>query len=148
MRFFQFAAVGAALMYFFDPKSGALRRNMARDRVVALFRRGRRRAERAGRGVAAEAYGVKEKAKHLREESKTFDDQTLKAKIESEVFRSAEAPKGDVDVNVDHGVVYLRGQLARPETIKDLERRVRSIQGVHQVENLLHLPGTEAPMHH
>ena len=147
MRLMRLAAIGAALMYFFDPQQGARRRNMARDRVLALFRRGGRQATQAGRGVAAEVYGLKEKATHLREERKSYDDQTLKAKVESEVFRPEDAPKGDVDVNVEHGVVYLRGQVQRPELIEDLERKVRSVQGVQRVENLLHVPGSEAPMH-
>ena len=75
------------------------------------------------------------------------DDQTLKAKIESEVFRETEAPKGDVNVNVELGVVYLRGQLQDQSLIEELEQRVRTVQGVKRVENLLHTPGTEAPTH-
>ena len=73
------------------------------------------------------------------------DDQTLKAKIESEVFRETERPKGDVNVNVELGVVYLRGQLEDQSLIEELEQRVRTVQGVNRVENLLHTPGTEAP---
>jgi osmotically-inducible protein OsmY len=145
MRFLRFAAVGAALVYFFDPQQGARRRNMLRDRVLAFFRRRGREGQRMGRAASAEVYGAKQKATHLREEPKEFDDQTLKAKVESEVFRPADAPKGDVDVNVEDGVVYLRGQVERQEMVEDLERRVRSVQGVERVENLLHLPGTEAP---
>jgi osmotically-inducible protein OsmY len=147
MRFLRIAAVGAALAYFFDPQQGARRRNMARDRFIAFFRHRGRDLARTGRGVSAEAYGLKQKATHLREETKTFDDQTLKAKIESEVFRPADAPKGDVNVNVENGIVFLRGQVERPEIVDELEARVRSVQGVDRVENLLHLPGTEAPTH-
>lgn len=147
MRFLRLAALGAALAYFFDPQQGARRRNMARDRALEFFRQRGRQAARAGRSVAAEAEGLKQKATHLREEEKTFDDQTLKAKIESEVFRPEGSPKGDVNVNVENGVVYLRGQVERPEIVEDLESRVRSVQGVERVENLLHLPGTEAPTH-
>jgi osmotically-inducible protein OsmY len=73
------------------------------------------------------------------------DDQTLKAKVESEVFRETEAPKGNVNVNVELGVVYLRGQLEDQSLIEELEQRVRTVQGVNRVENLLHTPGTEAP---
>jgi hypothetical protein len=140
MRFLRLAAIGAALAYFFDPQQGARRRNMARDRFLAFFRQSGRRAARAGRGVGAEAHGLKQKATHMREEPKTFDDQTLKAKVESEVFRPADAPKGDVNVNVENGVVYLRGQVERPEIVNELEDRVRSVQGVERVENLLHTP--------
>jgi hypothetical protein len=145
MRFLRFAAIGAALVYFLDPQQGARRRNMARDRILAFFRRRGRGAARFGRGAASEAYGVKQKVTHLREEPKDYDDQTLKAKVESEVFRPADAPKGDVNVNVENGVVYLRGQVERPELIDDLESRVRAVQGVREVENLLHVPGTQAP---
>jgi osmotically-inducible protein OsmY len=120
---------------------------MARDRVLAFFRRRGRQAARAGRSVAAEAYGLKQKATHLGEEPKTYDDQTLKAKVESEVFRPADAPKGAVDVNVENGVVFLRGQVEQPDVIEELEERVRAVEGVDEVENLLHLPGTEAPTH-
>ena len=77
----------------------------------------------------------------------TVDDQTLKAKVESEVFRDTEAPKGDVSVNVELGVVYLRGQLEDQSLIEELEQRVRTVQGVNRVENLLHTPGTETPTH-
>jgi osmotically-inducible protein OsmY len=98
--------------------SDAARRAKLRDRVLGLVRRGRRTV---------------------------VDDQTLKAKVESEVFRDTEAPKGDVNVNVELGVVYLRGQVSDPSLIEELEQRVRAVQGVNGVENLLHTPGTEAP---
>jgi translation elongation factor EF-Tu-like GTPase len=138
MRFLRFAAIGAALAYFFDPQQGARRRNMVRDRTLAVFRKGGRRASRR---VTSKAYGLKQKATHLREEPKRYDDQTLKAKVESEVFRQADAPKGDVNVNVENGVVYLRGEVQEPGIVDALEKRVRSVQGVERVENLLHTPG-------
>lgn len=100
--------------------SDASRRAKLRDRVLELVRGSRRTV---------------------------VDDQTLKAKVESEVFRETEAPKGDVNVNVEFGVVYLRGQLEDQSLIEDLEQRVRTVQGVNRVENLLHTPGTEAPTH-
>ncbi len=147
MRFLRSAAIGAALTYFLDPQNGARRRNMTRDRVLAFFRRRGRQAARAGQAVASEAYGVQQKVTHLREEPKDYDDQTLKAKVESEVFRpEGMSPRESVNINVEHGVVYLRGEVDEQEMIADLESRVRKVQGVRDVENLLHLPGTEAPM--
>jgi osmotically-inducible protein OsmY len=140
MRFLRLAALGAALTYFFDPNSGRRRRAMARDRTVGFFRRRARAASRAGAAAGAHAYGVKQKATHLREEPKDFDDQTLKAKVETELFRPADAPKGSVNVNVENGVVYLRGEVERPEIVSDLEAKVRKVQGVRDVENLLHTP--------
>ena len=84
---------------------------------------------------------------HLQEEPKEFDDATLANKVRTEIFRAADAPKGDVSVNVQDGVVQLRGEVEQPELIKDLVEQTRKIQGVREVENLLHVPGTEAPMH-
>jgi len=148
MKFFAlFAAVGAALAYFLDPQNGKRRRKMAVDRTAGFFRRGGRRAERAGRAVAAEAYGVKQKVTHVREEEKEQpDDVTLAHKVETEIFRDADVPKGQINVNAEDGVVYLRGEVERPELIRDLEQAARNVQGVRQVENLLHLPGTEPQM--
>jgi osmotically-inducible protein OsmY len=140
------AAIGAALTWFFDPQSGARRRNTARDRVLAFFRQGGRKAGRAGRGVAAEAYGLKQKATHLKEREKPEpDDVTLARKVESEIFRDAAAPKGKVNVNAEGGVVFLRGEVDDESMIKDLENAARKVQGVREVENLLHTAGKPAP---
>jgi len=145
MKLFRLAALGAALASFFDPLNGRRRRNVTRDRFVAFFRRGARKTERAGRAVAAEAHGLEQKATHLREEQKDFDDVTLTRKVETELFRPADAPKGSVNVNVEGGVVHLRGEVEQPNMIEDLEKRAKKIQGVRGVENLLHPPKTAAP---
>jgi len=138
--------LGAALTYFFDPQQGRRRRAMTRDRVAAFFRRRVRQGERLGRTASAEAEGVVQKAKHLQEEPKPQpDDVTLTRKVETEIFRDAEVPKGQINVNAENGKIYLRGEVGQPELIKDLEKRARKVQGVQEVENLLHLPGTEAP---
>jgi osmotically-inducible protein OsmY len=141
------AALGAALAYLFDPQNGKRRRHVARDWTLARFRGGGRRAARAGRFAAAEAYGVTQKATHLHEQPKDFDDATLTQKVETELFRPADAPKGSVLVNVQNGVVQLRGEVQSPELVDDLVKRARKVNGVREVENLLHLPGTPAPMH-
>ena len=139
------AALGALVAYLFDPNSGRRRRAMLRDRGAAFVRQGARTTTRTGRGVAAEAYGVSQKVMHLREEPKDYDDQTLARKVESEIFRDADAPKGQVDVNVENGVVVLRGELDSAEMIEELVGKTRKVQGVRDVDNRLHLPGTPVP---
>jgi osmotically-inducible protein OsmY len=126
----------AALTYFFDPNNGARRRNVARDRALAFFRHSGRKASRAGRGVAAEAYGLKQKA---------TDDVTLARKVETEIFRDADVPKGKINVNAENGKVVLRGEVADPTMIEDLEKAARKVKGVLEVENLLHPAGSPAP---
>ena len=80
--------------------------------------------------------------------TKDYDDATLKAKVESELFRDEHEVKGAVDVNAQEGVVQLRGELPSQGLIDALVERTRKIHGVRDVENLLHTTGTEAPMHH
>ncbi len=104
-----------------------------------------RKGERLARGVAAEAYGVAQKATHLKEEPKEFDDATLAHKVETEIFRDADVPKGQINVNAENGVIVLRGQVEQPDMIAALEQKTRKVQGVRDVQNLLHTPGQEAP---
>jgi hypothetical protein len=138
--------LGAALTYFFDPQQGRRRRAMAGDRIAGLFRRGVRQGEQLGQSAGAQAEALKAKATHLVEEEKPQpDDVTLTRKVETEIFRDADVPKGQINVNAENGKIYLRGEVGQPEMIKDLEERTRKVQGVTDVENLLHLPGTKAP---
>lgn len=142
------AALGALAALFLDPTYGRRRRKLFVDRAGGLVRQALRRGERAARGVGAEAYGLKQKATHLRQEPKPQpNDATLVAKVESEVFRDPSLPHGRVNVNAENGIVVLRGQLDSAELIDELVAKVRRVQGVQGVENLLHLPGTEAPRH-
>jgi osmotically-inducible protein OsmY len=133
-----FAAAGAALAYFFDPDNGKRRRHMAIDRAAALLRRCGRRAERAGRQAASEVYGVGMNVAHPKEESKPQpNDAALVQKVESEVFRDPSIPKGQININAQNGVVYLRGRVDSPDLVEQLERAVRNVQGVRDVENLV-----------
>ena len=79
---------------------------------------------------------------------KHYDDATLKDKVESELFRDEHEVKGSISVNAQEGVVQLRGELPSQDLIDALVHRTRRIHGVKDVESLLHLTGTEAPMHH
>ena len=135
--------VGAAAEYFLDPQQGARRRNIARDRGLALVRRGGREAARKADYVAGQAKGVAHAAMPTPE--RTYDDVTLARKVESELFRASDAPKGSVDVNAVEGVIELRGEVPRQEDVEELGRRAAAIDGVRGVANLLHPPGTPAP---
>jgi len=136
-------ALGAALSYFFDPQNGRRRRKIAVDRLAGLSRR---HGKRLAKGAASQAHGLTQKATHLKEEPKPQpDDVTLARKVETEIFRAKDVPKGQINVNAENGVVVLRGEVEKPALIKDLEKRTRKVQGVKEVENLLHVPGSPAP---
>jgi osmotically-inducible protein OsmY len=141
------AAIGA-LTYFFDPQSGRARRAALRQRLPAFFRRRAREAQRLGRAATSEAYGLKQKATHRGEAPKPEpNDETLAAKVETELFRDADVPKGQININAQDGVVQLRGEVPSQDMIEDLAEKARSVHGVRDVENLLHIPGQPAPMH-
>jgi hypothetical protein len=146
LRLLRFAALGAALVYFFDPQNGRRRRALARDRIPAFFRAKARQPGRLGRIAKSQAFGVKQRVKHRKEEGKPQpDDATLAHKVETEIFRDAEVPKGQINVNAENGVVVLRGEVEQDQLIRDLEKKTRKVQGVREVENLLHTPGSPVP---
>jgi osmotically-inducible protein OsmY len=124
--------LGALLAYFFDPQNGRSRREAARERLSARFRQSAAQAENAAQSVKAEA-------------EEATDDVTLARKVETEIFRDADVPKGQINVNAENGKVVLRGEVEKPAMIKDLEERTRKVQGVVEVENLLKAPRRKAP---
>jgi osmotically-inducible protein OsmY len=139
------AASIAALTYFFDPENGKRRRHVAADRTAGFFRRKVRLLDRGRRRAVSAGYGAVQKAKHRNEAAKPQpNDATLKAKVESEVFRNARVPKGRVDVNAEDGVVYLRGEVDSQDMVAELEEATRKVQGVRAVENQLHAAESEA----
>lgn len=142
------AALGAALAYFLDPQNGKRRRHVAYGRTLGTLRRGARTGGRLGRLAAAEGFGVARKLTHPKEApTEVPNDQWITDEVQTEIFRSADVPKGQIDVNTENGVVVLRGEVPRPEMVEELERKVRKVQGVRDVENLLHPPDAEPQMH-
>jgi osmotically-inducible protein OsmY len=120
------------------------RRHTAVDRTASAVRHGMRNTRRRAEYTAGKAQGVRHAATSaLHHEEREYDDITLARKIESEVFRDADAPKGSVNVNVIDGIVELRGQVQQPEQVKALGDAVAAVDGVRGVENLLHTPGSE-----
>ena len=141
-----YAAGGLALAYFLDRTSGRRRRKMAAQRASGMARAATDQVEQSARQVASEVEGVAQRAVHPQSSQEPPpDDITLARKVESEIFRPADAPKGQVNVSAENGVVSLRGQVDTPEQIEELVKKAGAVPGVRAVENLLHTPGTEAP---
>ena len=146
LRLFRYVGLGALIAYFFDPQNGHRRRALARDRIPAVFHRSTQSVEKAAKSVSVEAQAKKAKVTHRKEAEKPQpDDVTLARKVETEIFRDVEVPKGQINVNAENGKVVLRGEVEKPAMIKDLEKQTRKVQGVREVENLLHVKGTPAP---
>lgn len=73
------------------------------------------------------------------------DDNTLRDRVESELFRFQEIPKGDININVENHVVVVRGQVKDQATIDMIVDLIGDIPDVEGVESFLHLPGEPAP---
>jgi osmotically-inducible protein OsmY len=138
------AAIGAASAWFLDPNDGTRRRHVLRDKTMKYARRGKGEAVRKasyagstikGKATAAAPGTSREPA------SERLNDPALQAKIESEVFRDADMPKGQVSVNVEGGIAWLRGEVPDRATLSRVHQATARVEGVRAVENLLHLPG-------
>jgi hypothetical protein len=120
--------------------------NQLVQRTAGIGRTVVRRGARLARWGASFAAGQAQRVSARSRGAKPgMDDATLKAKVETELFRPADAPKGGVTVGVVDGVVELRGTVKSANEIRGLERRVREIPEVRGVENLLHQQKTPAP---
>jgi osmotically-inducible protein OsmY len=136
------AGIGALAEYFFDRQYGARRRHVMRDRTRAALRRRSRDAVRRAKYLEGVAEGVAYKAAHavpgVGGHKEPPDDVTLAQKVESVAFRKAGVPTGQVSVNADNGVIFLRGRVDSDGQIEELVRAIHAIEGVQGVKNLLH----------
>jgi hypothetical protein len=138
-------AAGVALGFFLDPRSGKRRRHLVRDRTRAAFRRRARRVERQAHYEAGKVVGLAHAITHRQQAPPELDDVSLVRKVESELFRDRTIPKGRISINADRGIVVLRGQLEDATQIQRIEHAVREVEGVRDVENLLHPSAVPAP---
>src|SRR3954454_19903217 len=126
------AGFGAAAAYFLDQQSGNRRRKLAADKAGRFTREGAGTVQGAAQSAGAQAKGMAAKAQHAATggDSAPGDDNTLKNKDQTEIFRDADAPKGSVDVTVANGIVELRGQVDEPAQSEALELKARMVSGV------------------
>jgi osmotically-inducible protein OsmY len=142
------AAIGAAAAWFLDPSDGTRRRHVVRDKTMKYARRGKEEAARkatyAGGTIKGKATAAAPGTSREPAEDR-LNDPALQAKVESEIFRDPDVPKGQVSVNVESGVVFLRGELEDRSAIDRLREAAAAVEGIRGVENLLHTPGEPAP---
>src|SRR5215204_6675254 len=120
--------------------------NSLLNRTLDTVRGGLGQATRAGRCAANQGVSLGKRIANRNPQPKTdMDDVTLTRKVETEIFRPKGAPKGKVDVNAVDGVIWLRGEVKNQSQMQSIEKAVRAVPEVKDVENLLHLPKTPAP---
>jgi hypothetical protein len=139
------AAAGAIAVYFFDPQQGRARRTQFVDWSGARLRRGWSALNQLGARTGSNAAAFPQRMVALRSGPRPADDLTLRDRVESEVFRSGDLPKGQINLDVESGVVTIRGQVENAFQIASVEKAVMKVPGIVGVENLLHVDGTPAP---
>lgn len=141
------AAAGAAAAFLLDPVRGAARRAQLADRTTAWWRDVSVGIGRGSRYLGSTVEGKAQALRHGGQGEPMPNDASLAMKVESELFRDPDVPKGDININVEQGVVVLRGEVGDAAMSERLEKAARAVPGVWEVENLLHLPGEPAPTH-
>ncbi|GAC1508303.1 MAG: hypothetical protein NVS2B16_04920 [Chloroflexota bacterium] len=138
------ATLGATY-YFFDPTHGKRRRQTALDQASSSLGRGSQAASSVATNVSNQTHGfVRETVKHI-PDNPAPDDNTLRDRVESELFRDPTIPKGNLNIFVIDGVVDLRGELASQQLIDTVIERAQAVEHVKGVRSYLHLPHTVAP---
>jgi hypothetical protein len=137
--------LGAAALFLLDPKVGHSRRAYLRDRIASMARHLGRRGTHVARWLTSDASGLGQRIRNVGEPAEPLDEVELAHKVETEIFRDGSIDKGRLNINAERDVVFLRGTAPTLEEITRIEDRVRKIEGVRHVVNLLHLPGTTAP---
>jgi osmotically-inducible protein OsmY len=138
-------AAGAAAAHFLDPQSGRRRRHMMRDQAQAKVREAASTVQTQAQYAAGQAKGVVAAVTPSGTRLEDADDVTLARKVETEIFRDPDVPKGGVSVDVQAGVAYLRGEVPDETWIAKLGDQAGHVDGIQGVRNLLHTPGTPAP---
>jgi hypothetical protein len=137
--------IGAAAVFLLDPAVGHRRRALVRDRVASTARHLVRRGAHVTRRLTSDASGLGQRIRNVGDQAEPLDEVELAHKVETEIFRDGTIDKGRLNINAERDVVFLRGTAPTLEEIAGIEDRVRKIDGVRHVVNLLHLPGTTAP---
>ena len=130
------AAIGAVLMYLFDPNTGNRRRSLVRDQLEHARKAAGETAGKRGRDLRNRSQGlVHEVGRRLRPTGEPVDDRKLEARVRERLGRTVANPSSIV-VSAECQRVTLSGPVLQEE-VDDLLDEVSSVPGVKEVRNLL-----------
>ena len=136
--------VGAA--YFFDPRLGRRRRNVARDRAAKAVRKVTRTSVKKARFSAGKARGFYARGRQVvLRPSVDGDDAVVEQRIRSEALRDVGISASEIDLTVEDGVVTLVGSVPGDKPASDLVARVQKVPGVTDVAAMLRVVNDGEP---
>jgi osmotically-inducible protein OsmY len=134
ISFIKGAAIGAGVMYFFDPVVGNRRRALLRDQFYHLANRSCERADARWRDMQNRMHGtIAEMRSSLRQDDPS--DDVLHDRVRSAIGRTISHPRA-IEVDVEDGFVTLSGPVLAKE-VDYLLNTVESVRGVRGVTNSL-----------
>ncbi len=138
-------AAGAAAAYLLDPERGRTRRARLGDQAAARLRDLGGAVERGTKRAGTQAFAIRQQASHRGNGQPMPNDSALSDKVTTELFGDPSIPQGKININVEEGVVVLRGEVDASSQADALIKKAEQIAGVIRVDSLLHVPGDEAP---
>lgn len=130
------AAIGAASAYLLDPDRGRSRRARLYDQTSALARKATGKSRSWVRYQKGAARGVAHKlSEPFREQEQSVDDDTLLQKIRSEAIGYWDPASENVEIDVDRGIVTLKGSVGKPTDHADLINLIRKVEGVEAIQD-------------
>lgn len=125
------AALGAAVMYFWDPNRGNARRALVREKAASTVRRAGERAAARGQDLFNRAKGAAARAAAAVRRAGEVDDDVLEARVRSHLGHVTPHAHS-ITTRVKDGIVTLEGALPDEEKQRVLDA-VRHIAGVREV---------------
>ncbi len=137
------AALGAGLMYFFDPQSGRRRRAMVRDRVRAVRNQADNAIETGVRDLRNRAIGIRSELS-ARLSTEQASDQVLAERARSKLGFLTRNNRA-IQIDVMDGWLYLNGDVLSSEADRVL-KGLAKVRGIKGVENRLNVHEDEGEM--
>jgi osmotically-inducible protein OsmY len=139
LRITGFAAAIGAAVYLLDPDRGRTRRAKLADQAESAARKTGEKIEAQARYQKGKIQGLAHDLTEPFRPETEVDDDTLTQKVRSEALGRWEGAKKDIDIDVQGGVVTLKGKTT-PELARGLVGLVESVPGVVSVEDELTVP--------
>jgi osmotically-inducible protein OsmY len=129
-------ALGGITVALLDPRRGAARRALLRDKALSAVKDAAETGSRRARDLSQRLRGVVYEAKARMSEQDVPDD-ILVERVRAQIGRPVSHPRA-IEVRAENGRVILSGPILAEEA-EDLIRRVSEIPGVRSIESQLEL---------
>jgi uncharacterized membrane protein len=130
------AAIGAGLMYFYDPQNGNRRKARFRDQVVHMRVKSNEALDTAVSDLRNRVSGLLAEGTAMVSEGK-IPDSVLEARVKSRLGYFTRHP-GAIQVSAKNGTVILSGDVLAND-VDNVFREVSRTRGAENVENKLHV---------